>query len=70
MKQGIRKYLNEQVQFLKGRTPVKIPNADTKEVVGWLKENAVDNVWELAGHYWFADDTDASAFILHWTKND
>lgn len=70
MKQGIRKYLNEQVEFLKGRTPVKIPKADEKEVVVWLKENSVDKVWELAGHYWFADDADASAFILHWITND
>jgi len=70
MKQGIRKYLNEQVKFLEGRTPVRIPRTSEKEVVVWLKENSVGCVWELAGHYWFADDADASAFILYWTTND
>ncbi len=70
MKQGIRKYLNDQIQFLNGRTRVKIPKSNNKEIVVWLREHTVDNVWELAGHYWFADDADASAFILYWTKND
>ena len=66
MKQGIRKYLNEQIKFLEGKTPVPIPNDSDKEALNWIKNNTVDSVWYLAGHYWFESDTDASSFILHW----